>query len=59
LAEKEMPQQVSGHRKIGMTDYQAQGALYIPEKVRFGNLLNLPEGADIGEATVDCLDRSV
>jgi hypothetical protein len=39
-----MPQQASGRRKIGMTDYPAQGALYIPEKARFGILLNLPEG---------------
>src|SRR2546425_1173771 len=49
-AEKKMPQQTSGRRKIGKTDYQAQGVLYIPEKARFGNLLNLPEGTDIGKA---------
>lgn len=40
----------SGRRKIGKTDYQAQGVLYIPEKARFANLLLLPEGADIGKA---------
>src|ERR1022692_1115606 len=49
-AEKKMPQQVSGRRKIGKTDYQAQGVLYLPEKARFGALLNLPEGTDIGKA---------
>ena len=49
-AEKKMPQQVSGRRKIGKTDYQAQGVLYLPEKARFGSLLNLPEGTDIGRA---------
>ena len=54
-----MPQQASGRRQIGITDYQAQGALYIPEKARFGTLLNLAEGTDIGKATVDCMDRSV
>jgi type I restriction-modification system DNA methylase subunit len=27
-AEKRMPQQTSGRRKIGKTDYQAQGVLY-------------------------------
>lgn len=32
------------------TDYQAQGVLYLPEKARFGTLLNLPEGTDIGKA---------
>lgn len=49
-AEKKMPQQASGRRKIGKTDYQAQGILYLPEKARFGYLLNLPEGTDIGKA---------
>src|ERR1700693_6100561 len=49
-AEKKMPQQASGRRKIGKTDYQAQGVLYLPEKARFGTLLNLPEGTDIGRA---------
>ena len=49
-AEKNMPQQASGRRKIGKTDYQAQGVLYLPEKARFGALLNLPEGTDIGKA---------
>src|SRR2546425_13080891 len=49
-AQKKMPQQASGRRKIGKTDYQARGVLYIPEKARFGNLLNLPEGTDIGKA---------
>jgi type I restriction enzyme M protein len=49
-AEKKMPQQASGRRKIGKSDYQAQGVLYLPEKARFGYLLNLPEGTDIGKA---------
>src|SRR3984893_17330311 len=40
----------SGRRKTGKTDYQARGVLYIPEKARFANLLNLPEGTDIGKA---------
>lgn len=49
-AEKTMPQQSSGRRKIGKTDYQARGVLYLPEKARFGYLLTLPEGTDIGKA---------
>jgi type I restriction enzyme M protein len=49
-AEKRMPKQASGRRKIGKADYQALGVLYLPEKARFGNLLNLPEGTDIGKA---------
>ena len=49
-AEKKMPKQASGRRKIGKSDYQAQGVLYLPGKARFSYLLNLPEGADIGKA---------
>jgi type I restriction enzyme M protein len=49
-AEKRLSQQGSGRRKIGKTDYQAQGVLSIPEKARFASLLNLPEGTDIGKA---------
>ena len=49
-AEKKLSQQGSGRRKIGKTDYQAQGVLYLPEKARFATLLNLPEGTDIGKA---------
>jgi type I restriction enzyme M protein len=33
----------SGRRKIGKTDYQAQGVPFIPKKARFATLLNLPE----------------
>jgi type I restriction enzyme M protein len=44
-----MPQ-ASGRRKISKTDYQARGVLYIPDKARFGRLLDLPEGTDIGMA---------
>jgi type I restriction enzyme M protein len=49
-AEKRMPQKASGRRKIGKTDYQAQGVLYLPDNARFGFLLNLPEGTNIGKA---------
>jgi type I restriction enzyme M protein len=48
-AEKKMPA-ASGRRKIGKADYQAQGVLYLPDKARFGYLLDLPEGTDIGKA---------
>src|ERR1700692_954169 len=50
LAEKELAQGGSGRRKIGKTDYQAQGVLYLPEKARVAYLLTLPEGTDIGKA---------
>lgn len=42
--------QGSGRRTIGKADYQAQGVLYLPEISRFSNLLQLPEGSDIGKA---------
>src|SRR5579862_8499266 len=50
VAEKTLAQQSTGRRKVGKTDYQAQGVLYIPEKARFKSLLDMPEGADIGKA---------
>lgn len=37
-------------RKIGKTDYQAAGVMYLPDEARFSYLLNLPEGANIGRA---------
>ena len=40
----------SARRPIGPDDYQAVGALYLPEQSRFEMLLNLPEDADIGKA---------
>src|SRR5258707_5169561 len=49
-SEKKLSQQGSGRRKIGKTDYQAQGVLFIPATARFASLLKLPEGTDIGKA---------
>ncbi len=40
----------SARRPTGPEDYQAIGALYLPEESRFEGLLDLPEGADIGKA---------
>src|SRR5437867_157332 len=40
----------SGRRKIGKTDYQAQGVIYLPEQSRFSALLQLTEGDNIGKA---------
>ena len=47
--------QGSGRRTIGKADYQAQGVLYLPEDARFSNLLQLPEGADIGKSINDAM----
>ena len=43
-------------RPIGPVDYQAKGALYLPEESRFDSLLNLPEGADVGRAVNTAMD---
>ena len=40
----------SARRPTGPEDYQASGALYLPDESRFETLLSLPEGADIGKA---------
>jgi type I restriction enzyme M protein len=54
-AEKKLAQQSTGRRKVGKTDYQAQGVLFIPENARFSHLLNLPEGTDVGKAINDAM----
>lgn len=40
----------SARRRVGPEDYQAKGALYLPEESRFERLLNQPEGLDLGKA---------
>src|SRR3954468_6019440 len=50
VVEKELAKAGSGRRKIGKADYQARGVMFLPESARFGKLLNLPEGENIGKA---------
>ena len=45
----------SSRRKIGPADYHAKGVLYLPEEARFGHLLQLPEGGNIGQAVNDAM----
>lgn len=40
----------TARRPVRAEDYQAAGALYLPEESRFGPLLELAEGADLGAA---------
>ncbi|MBU4426590.1 MAG: type I restriction-modification system subunit M [Proteobacteria bacterium] len=49
-AEKELKGKDTGRKKVGKSDYQALGVLYLPDEARFNNLLNLPEGENIGKA---------
>ena len=48
--EAELVGQSTGRRKIGPTDYQARGVMFLPPEARFSALLNLPEGSNIGQA---------
>jgi len=48
--EKILSEKTTDRRKIGKTDYQAAGVMYLPKEARFSHLLNLPEGANIGGA---------
>lgn len=45
----------TSRRKIGPADYHAKGVLYLPEEARFGHLLQLPEGGNIGQAVNDAM----
>lgn len=55
VVEKELEGKSSGRRKIGKEDYQSKGVLYLPKESRFENLLDLPEGANIGKAINDAM----
>lgn len=54
-AQKELESKGTGRRKVGKTDYQARGALWLPETARFSYLLRLPEGADLGKAVNEAM----
>ncbi|MCK5119183.1 MAG: SAM-dependent DNA methyltransferase, partial [Candidatus Latescibacteria bacterium] len=54
-AAKELAGKSTGRRKIGPADYQAKGVLYLPEAARFSTFVQLPEGANIGQAINDAM----
>jgi len=45
----------TGRRQIGKADYQAKRVLYLPERSRFANLLQLKEGDNLGKAINDAM----
>lgn len=45
----------SSRRKIGPSDYQAVGLIYLVPQARFGALLDLPEGSDLGKAVNEAM----
>jgi type I restriction enzyme M protein len=53
--EAELAGKGSGRRKVGKTDYQARGVMYLPPEARFATLLELEEGKDIGQALNDAM----
>ena len=58
IAKKEIERELknkNGRMGIKREHYQARGILYIPEEARFSNLLNLPEGTNIGKAVNDAM----
>jgi type I restriction enzyme M protein len=54
-AQKELEGKGTGRRQIGKSDYQAKGVLFLPNAARFQNLLQKPEGANIGQAINDAM----
>jgi type I restriction enzyme M protein len=48
----------TSRRTIGPSDYQAEGLVYLAPESRFGDLLELPESADIGKAVNEAM-RSI
>jgi type I restriction enzyme M protein len=53
--EAELAGQGSGRRKVGKTDYQARGVMYLPPDARFDTLVALEEGKDLGQALNDAM----
>ncbi len=49
VARKQIEGQSSGRRKIGKTDYQARGVMYLPDQSRFSALIALPESENLGK----------
>lgn len=58
-AKKDLEDKLSNRgRSPRKLDYQAAGVLYLIEEARYGNLLDLPEGSDIG-GSIDNAMRSI
>lgn len=54
-AEAELAGTHSSRRRVGKTDYQARGVMYLPPDARFATLLELEEGKDLGQALNDAM----
>ena len=50
IAELELKDTGSKRRKITAADYQARGVMFLPPEAKYGALLALPEGENVGKA---------
>lgn len=54
-ARKRIEGKGSKRRKVGPSDYQAEGLIYLAPQARYGALLELPEGSDLGRAVNEAM----
>jgi type I restriction enzyme M protein len=54
-AHERIEAKASRRRKVGPSDYHAERVIFLPDKARFGYLLGLPEGADLGKAVNEAM----
>jgi len=54
-ARPEVESKASPRRKIGPSDYQAAGVIYLAPAARFSALLELPEGTDLGRSVNEAM----
>lgn len=54
-ARKRIEAKASARRKVGPSDYQAEGLIYLAPESRFNALLELPEGSDLGKAVNEAM----
>src|SRR5262245_54090344 len=52
----ELRKTFTGRLKPTPADYQARGAIFLPENARFSRLLGLPENADLGKELNDAME---
>lgn len=45
----------SARRKVGPSEYQSEGLIYLPPQARYGALLELPEGSNLGRAVNEAM----
>ncbi len=57
-ARERVEAKASVRRRVGPSDYQAEGVIYLTDAARFAYLLELPEGTDLGRAVNEAM-RSV